>query len=90
MTDHRHIVVFKIKNNNKKKYKLSRAIILYQPIFTMCLVNTVTVENLEKTEMLINPFMPSGLFYLKSLDKSVSCLRGVWLVFIIVNFRRIF
>ena len=27
----------------------------------------------------LNPFTPSGLFYLKSLDKSISYIRGVWL-----------
>ena len=32
---------------------------------------------------LFNPFMPNGLIYLKSLDSSISCIRGVWLVFII-------
>ena len=31
----------------------------------------------------INPFMPSGLFYLNSLNQSISHKRGVWLVFII-------
>ena len=34
----------------------------------------------DRTEVL-NPFMPSGLFYLKSLDRSISYVRGVWLVF---------
>ena len=34
----------------------------------------------------LNPFMPSGLFYLKSLDRSISYIRGVWLVFIITVF----
>ena len=29
--------------------------------------------------------MPSGLFYLNSLDKSISYIRGAWLVFIIVR-----
>ena len=33
-----------------------------------------------------NPFMPSGHFYLKSLDKSISYIRGVWLVFITIMF----
>ena len=31
-----------------------------------------------------NPFMPNGLFYLSSLDRSVSSKRGVCLVFIMV------
>ena len=34
----------------------------------------------------LNPFMPSGPLYLKSLDRSVSYIRGVWLVFIITMF----
>ena len=29
-----------------------------------------------------NPFLPSGLFYLHSLDTSFSYIRGVWLVLI--------
>ena len=33
-----------------------------------------------------NPFMPSGLFYLTSLDRSISYIRDVWLVFIITIF----
>ena len=34
----------------------------------------------------LNPFMSSGLFYLKSLDRSISYMRGAWFVFIIVIF----
>ena len=33
----------------------------------------------------LNPFMPSWLFYLTSLDRSILYVRGVWLVFIIVE-----
>ena len=36
--------------------------------------------------MPINSFMPSGLFHLKSLDRSISHIRVVWLVFIITMF----
>ena len=32
----------------------------------------------------VNPFMPSGFFYFKSLDRFIFYIRGVWLVFIIV------
>ena len=28
-----------------------------------------------------NSFMPNRLFYLNSLDRSISCIRSVWLVF---------
>ena len=35
-----------------------------------------------------NPFMPNGLFYLNSLDRSISHIIGVWLVFIIFMFNR--
>ena len=31
-------------------------------------------------KLLINPFMPNGLFYHNSLDLSISNTRGVWLV----------
>ena len=34
----------------------------------------------------INPFMPSGLFYLNSLDQSISSLRDVWSVLISIMF----
>ena len=37
----------------------------------------------------INPFMPNGLFYLNSFNRSISHIRGVWLVFIIIMFCRI-
>ena len=37
----------------------------------------------------INPFMPSGLFCLKTLDRSVSDIRGVWLVLIVTMFLEI-
>ena len=36
----------------------------------------------------INPFMPSGFFYINSLDRFISNIRGVWLAFIIVMFCR--
>ena len=34
----------------------------------------------------LNPFMPSGLFYLNSLDQSIYSLMGVWSVFITTMF----
>ena len=34
----------------------------------------------------IIPFKPSGVFYLNSLDRSISYIRGVWLVFISTMF----
>ena len=37
-----------------------------------------------------NPFMPSGLFYLNSLDRFISYIGGVWLVVIITMFDRSF
>ena len=33
--------------------------------------------------------MLSGLFHLKSLDKSISYIKGVWLDFIIIMFHKI-
>ena len=33
---------------------------------------------------MINPFMPNGLFYLNSEDMSISYIRGVWLVFLLL------
>ena len=32
----------------------------------------------------VNPFMPSGLFYHNSLDRSISYIRGVWLGFFLL------
>ena len=39
----------------------------------------------EKSSI-INPFILSGFFYLKSLDKFISYIGGVWLVFIMTCF----
>ena len=33
-----------------------------------------------------NPFKPSGLFYLNSLDRSVFSIKGVWLVLLLSCF----
>ena len=38
----------------------------------------------------INPFIPSGIFFLNSLYRSVFCLRVVWLNFVIIFCRNIF
>ena len=46
-----------------------------------------TEENLQLVR-LINPFMPSGIFYHNSFDRSFCYIRGVWLVFIIIMFCR--
>ena len=52
------------------------------------------IQAKEKTKfhklIIVNPFMPSRFFYLKSLDKSISYIRGIWLVFIIIMFCRNF
>ena len=37
---------------------------------------------------IFDPFIPSGLFYHCSLDRSISYIRGIWLVFIIFMFCR--
>ena len=44
--------------------------------------------NLASRYNAINPFMPSGLCYPNSLDRSFSNRRGVWLGFIITMFQR--
>ena len=36
----------------------------------------------------VNPFMRSGLFYLNSLDRSISSRMGVWLLFIVMFYRK--
>ena len=35
---------------------------------------------------MFDPFMPSGFFYLNSLDQSISSFRGVWSALIITMF----
>ena len=30
-----------------------------------------------------NPFMPAGLFYLHSLDRSISSIRSIWLILLL-------
>ena len=35
---------------------------------------------------MFNPFMPSGIFYLNSLDQPISSLRAVWSILIITCF----
>ena len=42
----------------------------------------------QTLELSFNPFMPSGRFYLNSLDRFISYIGGVWLVFIIAMFCR--
>ena len=36
--------------------------------------------------MYVNPFMPSGLFYLNSFDRPISNRRGVWLFLLLPYF----
>ena len=35
----------------------------------------------EAAQIWFNPFVPSGLFHLCKLDKSIFHLRGVWIIF---------
>ena len=42
-------------------------------------------KKLPRVSRSLNPFMQSGFFYRKSLDRSISNRRGVWLPFIITN-----
>ena len=44
----------------------------------------------ESVSIPVNPFIPSGFFYLNSLDRSISYRRGVWLLFIITMFIEIY
>ena len=37
---------------------------------------------LPEASSMINPFKSNGLFYLHSLDRSISSIRGVWLEFL--------
>ena len=42
---------------------------------------------LQKEEkVLFNPFMPNGFFYLNSLNRFISYIKVVWLVFIVTIF----
>ena len=40
--------------------------------------------------MFMSSFMTSGLFYLNSLDRFISYIEGVWLVFVITMFYKSF
>ena len=42
------------------------------------------MENIPNISSPLNPFMPSGLFYLNSLDRSISYIKGSWLVFFLL------
>ena len=44
----------------------------------------------RKNLHVFNPFIPCGLFYRNSLDRSISYMMSVWLVFIIIMFCRNF
>ena len=44
---------------------------------------TWTIFEKQRT-ILVNPFVPSAIFYLISLDRSISYIRGICLVFIII------
>ena len=46
----------------------------------------ILTQNNKQLEMEFNPFMPSGIFYFKCLDRSVSYIRGGCLVIIIIIF----
>ena len=46
----------------------------------------IHTKGIQSKTGLFNPFMPGGLFYLKSSDTFISYLKGVCLVFIITIF----
>ena len=43
-------------------------------------VNSLVTDNIEN--LVINPFMPNGLFYLNSLDRFIFFIGGVWFIFV--------
>ena len=47
-------------------------------------------ENGSQHNFNINPFMPNGLFYLHTSDRSISSIRDVWLILIITIFNPLF
>ena len=46
----------------------------------------LTIYNLFVCLKLLNPFMPNGLLYLHSSDRSISNIRSVWLVLLLPCF----
>ena len=38
------------------------------------------VVRLQVYPFIFNSFKPSGLFYINYLDRSISCIRGVWFI----------
>ena len=58
---------------------------------SICLASDLSKGNDEMADRKIiyidlNPFMPSALFDLNSLDQSIFSLMGVWSVFIMIMF----
>ena len=53
-----------------------------------CIMSSVTVRNFLFFTIFvcINPFLPSGLFYVNYFDQFISNIRSVWLVFIFTMF----
>ena len=54
------------------------------PFKNGCKNNSDKIAPYESVFIHLYPFKPSVLFYLNSLDRSISYIRGVWLVFIII------
>ena len=50
----------------------------FKPLYNLN-TNEVT-QDMRQSPTTAFPFMWSGLFYRNSLDRSISCVRGVWLV----------
>ena len=56
---------------------------LYSSFLWTC-TSASCAKKKKKKNAVLNPFMPSGVFYFNSLDRFISYIRGVWLVIIIV------
>ena len=74
--DQCHIYIGTNGNSSREMFECSEWVYddsLYKHTFTK-----------QVQQYFINPFMPNGLFYLNSLDRSISYIRGLWLVFFII------
>ena len=74
----------------KIKYLLTKALIRNRNSNRAFVARISDNDLFLRIDALINPFTPSGLFYHKSLDRSISNRRDVWLVFILKSFIEIY
>ena len=67
--------------------KINKSPAIYTELENCCKHNLFRICLLRLYDIIkFNLFQPSGLFYLNSLDRSVSSIRGAWLVLLLSCF----